>query len=96
MITITIACKSDDKDFIEEVKNQFDNVSISKDSSTIGLESWIMIGIALTQLTFQVLDFFMTHVNKNPDRQLETKDGRYTINCESTEELKKELEQVSK
>lgn len=91
MKRITIACKAEDTSFIDEVKEQFEVVSISKDTSVIGIESWIMITIGLAQLTFQVLSFFRDNMNKNPDRKIVTKDGPFTVDCDSDDELKDEL-----
>ncbi len=93
MKTITIACKSEDKQFIEEVKKQegLEIISTETETSAIGVESWIMIIIGVAQLTFQVIDFFRNNVNKNPNRQLVTKEGRFPLNCDSEEELEEQL-----
>lgn len=90
MKTITIACKREDIGFIQKSKNIFEVIE-SKETSVIGLESWILISIALAQLTLQAFSFFKENVNGNPNRQVVSKDGRYPINFDNDDDLTNEL-----
>lgn len=92
MKKITILCKREDEELINAVKNEFKDVTISTKTASISVETWVMMSISIASLTMQTIDFFEKHLNKKADRKIDTKDGEISLDVNSKEELKEELE----